>query len=84
MKDCNSIPPHKPVLTKRYILGSSGRVVNSLDFCLALLKSSWLLLLLVRPFFAREGGDREFANFTMPTLKTFLEAHSKDVSGNKQ
>ena len=28
-----------------------------------------------------EGGDSEFANFTLPTLKAFLEAH---VTGNKQ
>ena len=26
-----------------------------------------------------EGGDSEFANFTLPTLKTFLEAHSQNV-----
>ena len=33
-----------------------------------------------------EGGDTdsEFANFTLPTLKAFLEAHSHNVSGNKQ
>ena len=31
-----------------------------------------------------EGGDSEFVNFTLPTLKTFLEAHSQNVSGNKQ
>ena len=31
-----------------------------------------------------EGSDSEFANFTLPTLKTFLEAHSQNVSGNKQ
>ena len=31
-----------------------------------------------------EGGDREFQNFTVPTLKTFLEARSQNVSGNKQ
>ena len=31
-----------------------------------------------------EGGDSEFANFTLPTLKTFLEACSHNVSGNKQ
>ena len=29
-----------------------------------------------------EGGDSEFANFTLPTLKAFLEARSH-VSGNK-
>ena len=43
-----------------------------------------LLLLLVHTFFTMEGGDREFANFTLPTLKTFLEACSQNVSANKQ
>ena len=28
--------------------------------------------------------DRELANFTLPTLKVFLEARSHNVSGNKQ
>ena len=31
-----------------------------------------------------EGGDSEFANFTLPTLKAFFEARSHDVSENKQ
>ena len=31
-----------------------------------------------------EGGDSEFANFTLTTLKAFLEARSHNVSGNKQ
>ena len=31
-----------------------------------------------------EGGDSKFANFTLPILKAFLEAHSQNVSGNKQ
>ena len=31
-----------------------------------------------------EGGDSEFANFILPTLNAFLEAHSQNVSGNKQ
>jgi len=31
-----------------------------------------------------EGGDSEFANFILPTLKAFFEAHSHNVSGNKQ
>ena len=31
-----------------------------------------------------EGGDSEFANFTLPTLKEFLVARSHNVSGNKQ
>ena len=31
-----------------------------------------------------EGGDSEFVNFTLPTLKAFLEARSQNVSGKKQ
>ena len=31
-----------------------------------------------------EGGDSEFAKFTLPPLKTFLEARSQNVSGSKQ
>ena len=31
-----------------------------------------------------EGSDSEFANFTLPTFKTFFEAHSQNASGNKQ
>ena len=30
------------------------------------------------------GVDSEFANFTLQTLKAFLEARSHNVSGNKQ
>ena len=41
-------------------------------------------LLPVRTFFTMEGGDSEFANFTLPTLKAFFEARSHNVSGNKQ
>ena len=37
-----------------------------------------------RTFFTMEGGDSEFANFTLPTLKAFFEARSHNVSGNKQ
>ena len=44
----------------------------------------WLLLLPVRTFFTIEGGDSEFVNFTLPTLKAFLEARNHNVSGNKQ
>ena len=29
-----------------------------------------------------EGGDSEFASFTLPTLKAFLEARSQNVSGS--
>ena len=38
----------------------------------------------VRTFFTMEGGDSEFSNFTLPTLKAFFEACSDNVSGNKQ
>ena len=31
-----------------------------------------------------EGGDSEFANFTLPALKALFEARSHNVSGNKQ
>jgi len=31
-----------------------------------------------------KGSDGEFANFTLPTLKAFLEACSRHASGNKQ
>ena len=34
-------------------------------------------------FFTMEGSDSEFVNFTLPTLKAFLEACSHNVSGNK-
>ena len=35
-------------------------------------------------FLRMEGGDSEFANFTLPTVKAFFEARSHNVSGNKQ
>ena len=35
-------------------------------------------------YFTIEGGDSEFANFTLPTLKAFLEARTHNISGNKQ
>ena len=54
-------------------MGDSGGVVNSLDFCPASLKSLGCFY-----------GDSEFENFTLPTLKAFLEARSHNVSGNKQ
>ena len=60
-----------------------GRVVNSLDFCPVSLKSLSLLLLPVHTFFTKEGGDSESVNFTLPTLKTFLEVCSQKVSGHK-
>ena len=66
------------------LLGDSGGVVNSLDFCPASLKSLGCFYFLVRTFFTMEGSDSEFENFTLPTLNTFFEAHSHNVSGNKQ
>ena len=38
----------------------------------------------VRTFFTMEGGDSEFAKFTLPALKVFLKARSYNVSVNKQ
>ena len=66
------------------LLGDSGGVVNSLDFCLASLRSLGCFLLLVCYFFTVEGSDSEFANFTLPALKAFFEACSHNVSRNKQ
>ena len=65
------------------LLGSLGRVVNSFG-------SAWHCLSPLAAFTSgayflpMEGGDSEFANFTLPTLKAFLEACSQNVSGNKQ
>ena len=56
------------------VLGGSGRVVNSLDFCPASLKSIGCFYF--RCILSSHAGDSEFVNFTLPTLKTFLEAHS--------
>ena len=66
------------------LLGGSGGVINFHDFCPALLKSLGCFFLAVLTFFTVESGDSEFANFTLLTLKTFLEARSQNVSGNKQ
>jgi len=64
-------------------LGGSGEVVNSLAFYPALLFVPWPLLLPVRTFFKMEGGESEFAKFTLLTFKAFLEL-SQNLSGNKQ
>ena len=40
-----------------------------------------LLLLFLFFVFTMEGGDSEFANFTLPTLMAFLDARSQNVSG---
>ena len=56
------------------ILGGSGRVVNSLDFYPASLKSLGCFhfqCILSSPM---AGGDKKFARFTVPTLKAFLKA----------
>ena len=54
---------------------------NSLDFCPASLKS-------LGCFYFRCILSSQWkvvtVNFTQPTLKAFLEAHSQNVSGNKQ
>ena len=63
-------------------MGVSGGVLNSLDIRPASLKS--LAFTSSAYFFTMEGGDSEVANFTLPTLKAFLETRSHNVSGNKQ
>ena len=66
-------------------MGGSGGVVNSLDFPPVSLKSlGCFYFRCVLSSSAMEGGDSEFANFILPTLKTFLEARCQNVSGNKQ
>ena len=52
-------------------MGGSGGIVNSLDFCPASLTSLGCFYFRCALFFTMEGGDSEFANFTLPTLKTF-------------
>ena len=65
-------------------IGDSGGVVKSLAFCPSPFKSLGCFYFRCRTFFTMEGGDNEFANFTLPTLKTFLVARSHNLSGNKQ
>jgi len=62
-------------------LGNSGGAVHSLDFCPALLEAAFTSGAYFLPM---EGGDSEFANFTLSTLKAFFEARSNNVSGNKK
>ena len=64
------------------LLGGSGGVVNSLDFCPASLKS--LGCFYFRCALSSRQWKAVTVNFTLPTLKTFLEARSQNVSGNKQ
>ena len=63
------------------LLGDSGGVVNSFEFCPASLKSLGCFYFRC-VLSSQEGVDSEFANFTLPTLKTFSEARSHNVSGN--
>ena len=65
-------------------MGDSGGVVNSLDFCPASLKS--LGCVYFRSVLSSQWKvvTVKFANFTLPTLKAFLEARSHNLSGNKQ
>ena len=58
---------------------ASGEFVNSFDFCPALLKSLGCFY-----FRCVLSSQWKAANFTLPTLKTFLEACSQNVSDNKQ
>ena len=67
----------------KIILGGSGGLLTPFTFAQHHLVP-WLLLLMVHTFCTVEGSDSEFANFTLPTLKAFLEAGSQTVSGNKQ
>ena len=63
------------------LLGDSDGVVNSLDFCPASLKS-------LGCFYFRCVLSSQWkvvtVNFTLTTLKAFLEARSHNVFGNKQ
>ena len=59
-------------------------VVNSHDFCLASLKFFGSLYFRCILSSQWKAVTADFANFTLPTLMAFLEAHSQNVSGNKQ
>ena len=59
------------------LLDDSGGVVNSLTFARHCSNP-------LAAFTLMEGGDSEFADFTLLTVKAFLEACSHNVSGNKQ
>ena len=65
------------------LLGNSGRVVNSLYFCPASLKSLCCFYFLC-VLSSQWKVVTVKHNFTLPTLKAFLEACSQNVSGNKQ
>ena len=65
------------------LLGDSGGVVKSFDFCPESLKS--LGCFYFRCVLSSQWkAVTEFANFTLPALKAFLEVRSQNVSGNKQ
>ena len=70
--------------SRSLLLGDSGGVVNSLDFCPASHKSLGCFYFRYVLFFTIEGGDTKFAKFTVPTLKAFLKVRSQNVSGSKQ
>ena len=78
-------------MTDCFLSNSKGNFFLSADVPLAWLKSLETAARLVRPAArcsqtadSMEGGDSEFANFTLPSLKAFFEARSHNVSGNKQ
>ena len=70
------------------LLGGSGGLLTPLSFARHHLSPLAAFSFTSGAYFlhneSMEGGDSEFANFILPTLKAFLEAHSQNVSGNKQ
>ena len=59
-------------------------LLTPLPFTQHRLRFPWPLLLPVCTFFKMEGGDSQFAKFTLLTLKAILKARCQNVSGNKQ
>ena len=70
--------------TSCLVLGGSGGVVNSLDFCPASLKSLGCFYFRCVLSSQWKAVTVNLQIFALPTLKTFLEACSQNVSGNKQ
>ena len=74
-KKGTTVDSTRPIVSARTtaggLLGGSGRVINSLDFCPASLKSLGCFYFRCVLSSQTEGGDSEFANFTLPTLKAF-------------
>ena len=66
------------------VLGDSGGVVNSLDFCPASLKSLGCFYFWCVLSSQWKAVTVNLRNFILPTLKAFFEARSHNVSGNKQ